>query len=70
MNKYSKIIFWSKEDNCFIAEAPELPGCMAHGTTDDEALKNLRVKIALWIETANEFGDPIPTPKERRLVFA
>lgn len=70
MYRYEIIIHWSKDDSCFIAEAPELPGCMAHGTTDDEALKNLRDAITLWIDTAKEFGDPVPAPKERRLVFA
>jgi predicted RNase H-like HicB family nuclease len=70
MYRYEIIIHWSKEDNCFVAEAPELPGCMAHGATDDEALKNLREAITLWIETAKEFGDSVPAPMEKRLVFA
>jgi predicted RNase H-like HicB family nuclease len=70
MYKYEVIIYWSREDQCFIAEVPELPGCMAHGQTDIEALRQANKAIGLWIDTAKEFGDPIPEPKERRLVFA
>ena len=70
MYKYEIIIFWSNEDDSFVAEVPELPGCMAHGPTQDEALSNIREAMDLWIETAKEFGDPIPTPKGRRLQFA
>ena len=70
MHKYEIIIFWSNEDDAFVAEVPELPGCMAHGPTQDEALSNIREAMDLWIETAKEFGDPIPTPKGRRLQFA
>ena len=54
----------------YVAEVPELPGCMAHGPTQDEALANIREAMDLWIETAEEFGDPIPAPKGRRLQFA
>jgi predicted RNase H-like HicB family nuclease len=70
MEKYEIIIYWSEEDNAFIAEVPELPGCMAHGNSHDEALSNIKQAMALWIKTAEEFGDPIPEPKGRRLVFA
>ncbi len=70
MHKYEIIIFWSNEDNAFVAEVPELPGCTAHGPTQDEALSNIREAIDLWIETAKEFDDPIPAPKGRRLQFA
>ncbi len=70
MHKYEIIIFWSDEDDAFVAEVPELPGCMAHGSTQDEALANIREAMDLWIETAKEFGDPIPAPKGRRLQFA
>ena len=70
MHKYEIIIFWSNEDDAFVAEVPELPGCMAHGSTQDEALANIREAMDLWIETAKEFGDPIPAPKGRRLQFA
>jgi len=70
MHKYEIIIFWSNEDNAFVAEVPELPGCMAHGPTQDDALSNIREAMDLWIETAKEFDDPIPAPKGRRLQFA
>ena len=70
MYKYEIIIYWSNEDDAFIAEAPELSGCMAHGKTPDEALKNVKEAIQLWIDTANEFGNPIPEPKGERLIFA
>jgi len=70
MNKYEIIIYWNNEDKIFIAEVPELPGCMAHGDSQENALKNINQAIELWIDTAKEFGDPIPEPKGRRLVFA
>ena len=68
--RYEIIIYWSKEDNAFIAEVPELPGCMAHGNTYEEALQNIKDAIILWIDTAKEFGDPIPKPKEEKLMYA
>ena len=52
------------------AEVPELPGCMAHGKSQREALSNVRDAVALWIKTAKEFGDPIPEPRGRRLAYA
>ncbi|OLD57409.1 MAG: hypothetical protein AUI64_00620 [Acidobacteria bacterium 13_1_40CM_2_64_6] len=67
--KYEIIIYWSQEDQAFIAEVPELPGCAADGETHQEALANVEVIIREWIETAKELGRPIPTPKGR-LVFA
>lgn len=70
MDKYEVIIFWSEEDQSFVAEIPELPGCMAHGATQEEALFNAKSAEHLWLETAREFGDPIPSPVGRRLVFA
>ncbi len=70
MIKYQVIIYWSDEDGAFIAEVPELPGCAAHGMTQEEALKNAQEAIRLWIDTAKEFGDPIPEPKGRRLIQA
>lgn len=70
MYKYEIIIYWSQEDDVFIAEVPELPGCMAHGDTPEAALANAQQAIELWIETAREFGDPVPEPKGRRLQFA
>ncbi|MBV9396868.1 MAG: type II toxin-antitoxin system HicB family antitoxin [Bryobacterales bacterium] len=70
MNKYEIIIYWSEEDKAFIAEVPELPGCAAHGETQAVALANAQDAIRLWIDTAKEFGDPIPEPKGRRLIVA
>ena len=67
--KYELIIYWSDEDQAFIAEVPELPGCAADGKTYQEALANAEVVIQEWIETAKELGRPIPKPKGR-LVFA
>jgi predicted RNase H-like HicB family nuclease len=69
MVKYEVIIYWSKEDNAFIAEVPELAGCAADGKTYEEALKNVEIIINEWIETAKELGRPIPQPRGR-LVFA
>ena len=68
--KYEIIIYWSDEDQAFIAEVPELPGCMAHGGTPSRALANANDAIQLWIDTAKEFGDPVPKPKGRRLMLA
>ncbi len=70
MDKYEVIIFWSAEDDAYVAEIPELPGCMAHGATQEEALANAKAAERLWLDTAKEFGDPIPDPLGRRLVFA
>ncbi len=70
MDKYEVIIFWSAEDDTYVAEIPELPGCMADGATQEEALANAKAAERLWLDTAKEFGDPIPDPKGRRLVFA
>jgi len=70
MDKYEIIIYWSDEDQAFVADVPELPGCMAHGNTREEALKNINEAIKLWLDTAKEFGDPIPEPAGHRLVFA
>ena len=60
MNKYEVTIYWSEHDALFVAEAPELPGCAAHGATREEALAQAQQAIALWLETAKEFCDPIP----------
>ncbi|MDE2830764.1 MAG: type II toxin-antitoxin system HicB family antitoxin [Gemmatimonadota bacterium] len=70
MNKYKIILYWSNADDAFVAEVPELPGCMAHGDTQEIALKNVNQAIALWIDTAKEFGDPIPELKGERLMLA
>jgi predicted RNase H-like HicB family nuclease len=68
-SKYEIIIFWSEEDHAFVAEVPELPGCMADGKTYQEALENAEQIIDEWIETAQEEGRPIPQPKGR-LMYA
>ena len=69
MEKYEVIIYWSDEDETFVAEVPELPGCMADGSTREEALTNAQVIIKEWIKTAEELGRLIPEPKGR-LIFA
>ena len=69
MSKYEVIIYWSNDDDAFIAEVPELPGCAADGPTHAAALKNVDVIIKEWIETAKSLGRTIPEPKGR-LVFA
>ena len=69
MSRYEIIIYWSEEDESFIADIPELPGCMADGKTYQEALSNAEVIIQEWIETAEELRRPIPQPKGR-LVYA
>lgn len=69
MTKYEIILYWSTEDQAFIAEAPELAGCAADGVTRQEALANAEAVIAEWLETARELGRPIPEPKGR-LLFA
>jgi predicted RNase H-like HicB family nuclease len=69
-HKYEIIIFWSNEDECFIAEVPELPGCSAWGDTYASAMKEVQIAMDLWVETAKEFGRNIPTPKGERLIFA
>ncbi len=65
--KYELIIYWSESDQAFIVEVPELPGCMADGQTYVEAVTNAEVVISEWIETAQELGRDIPTPKGRLL---
>jgi len=69
MHRYEVIIYWSEEDNAYIAEVPELPGCIADGAAYEEALKNVKVIIDEWIETAKSMGREIPVPKGR-LVYA
>ena len=67
---YEIVLYWSDEDEVFVAEVPELPGCMAHGTTQEAALARAKEAMQLWIDTAREFGDPVPEPKGRRLMYA
>ncbi|ESQ08146.1 MAG TPA: type II toxin-antitoxin system HicB family antitoxin [Chromatiaceae bacterium] len=70
MFKYETIIYWSDEDAAYLAEVPELPGCIAHGSSYELALSNAKEAIQLWVDTALEFGDPVPEPKGRRLMYA
>lgn len=67
--KHEIILYWSKEDNSFIAEVPELPGCMADGENPFDAIKKVYVVIEEWIKTAKHLGREIPKPKGR-LMFA
>ena len=67
--KYEIIIYWSQDDDAFIAEVPELPGCMSDGTTYAEAVANVEVVISEWLETAKELGRDIPEPKGK-LMYA
>lgn len=70
MNKYEVIIYWSDEDQVFIAEVPELPGCKAHGDSHGDALANAVEAMEFWIDRARELGRPVPEPKGRKLMFA
>ena len=69
MSKYEVIIYWSDEDEAYVAEVPELPGCMADGSTYQKALANAELVIHEWIETAQELRRPVPEPKGR-LIYA
>lgn len=69
MIRYEIIVYWSDEDQAFIAEVPELPGCAADGATYQEAIASAEIVIREWIETAKELGRPIPEPRGR-LAFA
>jgi len=69
MFKYEIIIYWSDGDEAYIAEVPELPGCMADGKTHDEVLENVTQVIKEWLEIAEELGREIPKPKGR-LIYA
>ncbi len=63
MSKYERIVYWSEEDNRFIVEVSELPGCAADGETVQEAIHNADIVIGEWIETAKELGRSIPEPR-------
>ena len=67
MYRYEIILYWSAEDAAFIAEVPELPGCMAHGESQDDALRHVQDAMAAWIEVAQEIGRSIPEPRGRLL---
>ena len=68
-SRYELVIYWSPDDDSFIVEVPELPGCMSDGKTYHEAVSNAEAVIADWIETARELGRPIPEPKGK-LMYA
>ena len=70
MYKYEIVLYWSNADHAFVAEVPELPGCMAHDNTQEATLQNINQAMELWVDTAREFGDPIPEPKGERLMLA
>lgn len=70
MHRYAVTIHRSDADDAFVAEVPELPGCMAHGSSQEDALRNVQEAIRLWLETACEHGDPVPAPNGRRPVLA
>lgn len=69
-HEYEIILYWSEADETFVAEVPQLPGCMAHGDTQEVALDSVNRAMDLWIDTAREFGDPVPEPKGERLMLA
>lgn len=69
MHKYERIVFWPEEDQKWIVDVPELPGCMADGATAEEALENAEIVISEWLETAEALGREIPAPKGR-LIYA
>jgi len=68
--KYEIILYWSEDDQAFVAEVPELPGCMAHGDSQESALASVNEAIMLWMATAEELGRAVPAPKGRRLAYA
>ena len=69
MSKYEIIIYWSKDDGVFVAEVPELPGCLADGKSHQEALKNVETVIQEWVDTAKSLGRQVPKPRGR-LMYA
>ena len=68
-NSYEMILWWSAEDEAYVVDVPELPGCMPHGATRQEAIKNAEDAIKFWIKTAKDDGQEIPQPRGR-LVYA
>ena len=70
MNRYEIIIFWSDEDQAFVADVPELTGCMAHGDSHESALVAVKEAILLWLETAKAIGRVVPQARGARLIFA
>ena len=70
MHKHEIILYWSNEDQAFITEVPELPGCMAHGDDQETALRNINDAMQFWIDRALELGRSVPEPKGERLILA
>lgn len=70
MDRYEIIIFWSDEDHAFVADVPELPGCMAHGDTHEAALSAVKAAMTLWLEVAHSAGRAVPQARGARLLFA
>lgn len=68
--RYDIIIYWNRDDGVFVAEVPELPGCIAHGDSAETALAQAQQAIALWLDTARDIGREIPEAKGRRLMYA
>lgn len=66
MHTYEIVLYWSNEDQAFVAEVPELPGCMAHGDDRETALQNIREAMGFWIDRAQELGRAVPQPKDER----
>ncbi|MGQ0541304.1 MAG: type II toxin-antitoxin system HicB family antitoxin [Blastocatellia bacterium] len=65
--RYEIIVYWENDDQVYVAKVPDLPGCVAHGKTPTKAVENVAQAISLWIETAREFGDEIPQPRQHQL---
>ncbi len=65
--KYEIVIYWDSTDEIFVAEVPDLPGCMAHGKTQAKALMHINQAIEIWLETARKYGDTIPQPRLHQL---
>ena len=70
MYKYEIVLYWSKVDDAFVADVPQLPGCMAHGASQQDALQHVNEAIELWLDTAREAGELIPEPRGERLALA
>jgi predicted RNase H-like HicB family nuclease len=70
MLRYEIILYWSDEDQVFIAEVPELPGCKTHGDTYEQALAMAKEAMEGWIEVTRELGKPVPEPKGQKLMYA
>ena len=70
MYKYEIMLYWNNEDQAVVAEAPELPGCMAHGDDHESALRNIKDAMRFWIDRACELGRPVPEPRGEHLMPA